>query len=646
MTIRNKLALYFSLTTFSLLIILAVVIISQTQSSISRLVLQSAENSVQAMKNLANESYDLNQVRVNYAGDTAMYIAADDLRIDENQILTQENIYEQQTSNLQTYVGPALTYRGVPVWTDHSLVDNLTEIMGGTFTIFKRTPDGLLRESTSVKKLDGTRAIGTYIPTSSEVYQRVMTKQIFRGRAFVVNAWYITYYAPLIDENNQVFGVLYAGVKEANITSLRDKMLNFSLGETGFAFVLNDEGLAVIHPSKEGENLSGTEVFQGMAPISGSVNTFNYRDENNVEKVLFYTYFDNMKWFIGLTAPLSEINAVRNQTIVLISIAIGLFLLINILVGFFIGTNFANPIKTVQRQVKLISEGNLNLEILEVHSRDEVQALTKSLNLMVESLNSVLLFTSEVCEQIELSSAEVKNASFNIADSSNSQAASAEELSASIVEISANLKSTSDNATVTNTITQEAYSELERAQEQVSKSVQSVNLIAEKIAIIDEIARQTNLLSLNAAIEAARAGESGRGFAVVAGEVRKLADKSLQAAKSIKEIALETSKDAQKSEQSLGTVTPQIREAADLIEEISASTKEIVTGIDQIKQSMEVVDGAAQAGAASSEELSSMSQELSEKSALLAKKVAFFTLKSDERTILQIEEQPKEDEEN
>jgi methyl-accepting chemotaxis protein len=150
--------------------------------------------------------------------------------------------------------------------------------------------------------------------------------------------------------------------------------------------------------------------------------------------------------------------------------------------------------------------------------------------------------------------------------------------------------------------------------------------IAEKISIIEEIARQTNLLALNAAIEAARAGEHGKGFAVVAAEVRKLAERSGQAAGEISELSASSVQIAEQAGGMLKKIVPDIRKTADLIQEITAASSEQNAGADQINKAIQQLDQVVQQNAAGSEEMASTSEELSSQAEQLQCSMSFFII--------------------
>ncbi len=148
--------------------------------------------------------------------------------------------------------------------------------------------------------------------------------------------------------------------------------------------------------------------------------------------------------------------------------------------------------------------------------------------------------------------------------------------------------------------------------------------VAEKISIIEEIARKTDLLALNAAVEAARAGEHGKGFAVVASEVRKLAERSQTAAAEISRLSIDGVQIAEGAGQLLTRLVPDIQKTAELVREIAAASAEQSTGATQVNKAIQQLDQVIQQNSAASEEMASTAEELSSQAEVLQSSIAFF----------------------
>ncbi len=300
-------------------------------------------------------------------------------------------------------------------------------------------------------------------------------------------------------------------------------------------------------------------------------------------------------------------------------------LIIGIVFAVLITRAITVPIQMGVGFAQTIAKGDLNADMA-VHQRDEIGQLADALREMVNKLREIVGEVSSAGENVASGSEELSASSESLSQGATEQAASVEEISSSMEEMAANIRQNADNAQQTERIAIQSAKDAESGGTAVTETVAAMKDIANKITIIEEIARQTNLLALNAAIEAARAGEHGKGFAVVAAEVRKLAERSGNAASEISELSTSSVAVAETAGQMLNKMVPDIRRTAELVQEIAAASNEQNTGADQINKAIQQLDQVVQQNASASEEMASTAEELSSQAEQLQATIAFFRL--------------------
>lgn len=267
--------------------------------------------------------------------------------------------------------------------------------------------------------------------------------------------------------------------------------------------------------------------------------------------------------------------------------------------------------------------GNLTAN---VKLRSEQDALMQALNVMLKKLNEVMSNVKGAADNVAGGSEAMSTGAQEMSEGATEQAAAAEEASSSMEQMAANIRQNAENAMQTEKIAIKAATDARDSGQAVVEAVKAMKEILQKIGIIEDIARQTRMLSLNATIEAAKAQEHGKGFAVVAAEVRALAERSQTAANEINGLAYSSANIAERAGEMLKKLVPDIQKTAELVQEISAASREQTNGVEQVNRAIQQLDNVIQQNSATSEEMASTSEELASQAEMLQQTIGFFKI--------------------
>jgi methyl-accepting chemotaxis protein len=325
-----------------------------------------------------------------------------------------------------------------------------------------------------------------------------------------------------------------------------------------------------------------------------------------------------------LVPMVEEIAKTTVTTLVVFSVVA---ILVSIGITLVISRGITKPIQEVVDVVETISAGDLTKSI-NVDRGDEIGRLLSAMAKMTGKLNEMIGEVRMGAGSVSTAATQVASSASVVSQGTSEQAAAVEQVTSSMEEMSASVTQNAENSRKMEQMARKGAQDAGQSGQAVQEGVTAMKLIAEKIAVIEEIAYQTNMLALNAAIEAARAGEHGRGFAVVAAEVRNLAERCRTAAQEIGGLAAANVQVAERSGGLLSELVPSIQKTADLVQEVAATSREQAAGVSQINGAISQVGLVTQRNAAGAEQLSSTAEELASQAEALQDMISFFRVSS------------------
>lgn len=420
------------------------------------------------------------------------------------------------------------------------VVDELTKLTGATCTIFQRMNErgDMLRVSTSVLKLDGKRAVGTYIPSSSPVVRALLAGQTYRGRAFVVNDWYLTVYEPISAADGRVIGALYVGIPQTGIASLINAITERSVGSTGHIIVMGakgrDQGKILVHPDPGMVGKPATEQSPVYEEMTKQVNaareetlTRTYADATGKKRIAAASLFAPWDWVVVATAPLSdyvatlghidnELNRMQFWVLVLSAVIAVAALAVSSLFA----RSLSRPLKAVVERLESLADGDIRKPTNEAlcARKDEIGLLGRSgrklvaamqektdaaraiaagrldvevcpasehdelgiaLCDMLDTLRQLVGEIQRAADDIAGSSGQVSSATQALSQGATEQAASLEEITSTLTEIGSQTQHNAEHAATANQHTNEASKNAARGNQEMQRLLEAMSQINE-----------------------------------------------------------------------------------------------------------------------------------------------------------------------
>ncbi|HEX4855247.1 MAG TPA: methyl-accepting chemotaxis protein [Limnobacter sp.] len=532
--------------------------------------------------------------------------------------------------------GPLVTVGSSVVTGNYNLVDNFTKMTGGVATVFVRTGDDYLRVSTSVKKENGERAVGTKLDRNHPSYAKLIQGETYVGEAILFGKRYMSKYLPVKTTDGKHELVLYIGFDMTNLfADVQNAVLSTKIGETGTPFVLyttgSNAGKVMIHSQLKGDEFkelaaSQADLQQLLEKITrenSGMTQVSWTDPQTGKKRTEFLAFSKIPQWGGATVVAPALTSEMFSSIyslTLLMIGLGVIATIAIsLALFWVTTNLTSSTKELTALALKLGNGDMtaraSAEITNgsASTRNEISLLARSMNRMADSMEQALGAVKRSTDQVQNASEDLVHTSEELSRGASSGSDAASGMAAAVQEMSSSIASVGESATQAKAVSNKArqladdgLNAINSATQQMHRISQNVQGTAEVIQnlgeqsreiseialIIKGIAEQTNLLALNAAIEAARAGEQGRGFSVVADEVRKLAERTRKSTDDIHGMIEAIQSSSGVAVSNMGLAVESVKKGVELVDLAGQAMNQITTDSSAVAHSVENIHAA------------------------------------------------------
>ncbi len=547
----------------------------------------------------------------------------------------------QQKVQVGDYASPLVTHNGDVVNLNFAEVDRFARMTGGNATVFIRYQDDFLRVTTSLKNLQGKRAVGTLLGKNHPGYKQLMQGEVYLGEARLFGTDYMTKYTPVVVKG-EVIAILYVGFPTSDLLKqLRNNLLMTKFGITGHAgLVYNGQsklaGKLIADRQRQGDLLTSAYSNSGFGDVlTRASGAFEYSDKGHEEGIrVSYRQAGNSPWTVFAVSFKDEYT---RQVEPLLWLLIGMACIAVVILAGLLSVflrRALGPLKDVGRVLAQVSQGDLTASFSQVpdpHSENELVRLQLRDSRMLEAFSGVIASVrvsgdgvANVAGEIYAGSGQLQEAAQASSEEIVQVSAAITQVADSIHHVAENVSSVSSEADTTSQLAmdgQQAVSEVEQSinllNEEFAQVVGSISKLEQDSAdigsvveVINAVAEQTNLLALNAAIEAARAGEQGRGFAVVADEVRTLAQRVQDSTKEIQQVVAKLQLNAKQASERMRTGESRVSESVTKAGVAEALLGQIQEATQRVRERMLDVASATEEQSCASEQISQSSQSL------------------------------------